>query len=104
MRATNLCNVASAYSRTMILTVSSEDGDEERICEGDELEDSIATRRARPVDDYDSRVANAVNYFWTDLLAKKDERSSDAVKWAFPDRGREADMIRAQRDVQDAVI
>ena len=64
------------------------------------------SRRGRPepkVDDYDSRTANAIAYFWKDLLSKKNDRAEAAVKWAFPDRGREADMMRAVKEVEDAI-
>ena len=98
IRAINKCEVASAYSRTLILTVSSSSGGSaqpERDCDG---KDSTVSRRKRQqpvVDDYESRTANAVAYFWSDLLSKKSDRAGAAVKWAFPDRGREADMMRA---------
>ena len=55
------------------------------------------------MDDFDSRTANAVAYFWSDLISKKTKRAGAAVKWAFPDRGREADMMRAQKIVEEAV-
>lgn len=66
------------------------------------------TRRARPaqplVNDYDSKVANAIHHFWADLLAKKKEHAAAAVKWSFVDRGREADMLSATTAVEKEMV
>ena len=37
------------------------------------------------------------------MYANRGQKSSDAVEWAFPDRGREADVLRAKRGVENAV-
>ena len=103
IRAINKCDVASAYSRTLILTVSSSSGggsEPERNCD---KKGKTVTKRGRPENDYDSRTANAVAYFWSDLLSKRTNGAAAAVKWAFPDRGREADMMRAQTEVEEAI-
>jgi len=72
------------------------------VCDGN----SAVTKRARPepqVNDYDAKVSNAVHHFWADLLAKKKDHASAAVKWAFVDRGREADMLTATAAVEEAI-
>lgn len=98
IRAYNKCGIPSSFSRTLILTITKSGGPapRERNCDGQ----STTTKRSRPkpkVDDYESRLANARHYFWADLLAKKSKVAAEAVKWAFPDRGRESDMIKAEK-------
>ena len=60
------------------------------------------------VDDYDARVADAVNYFWVKLLEKKSERVDRAVKWAFLDRGDEVGVNKAkqrvEKEITDAIV
>lgn len=77
-----------------------------RDCSGAENGGAV-TIRPRPdqqkVDDYKSRVANAIHHFWADLLAKKKSHASEAVKWAFPDRGREVEMMKAGPFVEKAI-
>jgi len=36
-------------------------------------------------------------------MSEKNNRATAAVKWAFPDRGRETDMMRAVKVVEEAV-
>jgi len=40
---------------------------------------------------------------WTVLLNKKKQFAKDAVKWAFPDRGRESDMMKAIPLIEAAI-
>jgi hypothetical protein len=107
IRAINECGVASAYSRTLILTITKSGGGgaPAKDCSGQE--DGTVSSRPRPsqpkVDDYDSRVANAIHHYWADLLRKKKDHATEAVAWAFPDRGRETEMMKATPYVERAI-
>ena len=45
------------------------------------------------MDDYDLRVANAMNDFWINLLKEQKQTAKEAIKKAFPKVGRETDIF-----------
>ena len=90
VRSVNKCGTKSDYSRVLTLTITGNGLENE----GDKCK-KVKEKEEKKVDDYELRVANAMQDFWKKLLEEQKVTAKEAIKKAFPKNGRETDVFKA---------